>query len=102
MIQAGIQKAGKVFAEIVGACFETHESAWFKEYLIDEGFELITEIEAPCSRKEYDDFVVRNISPISCRAINIFCFQARILRLIFESPRIAERIQVEYMLSENN
>ena len=102
MLQASIQKAGKVFGEIIGSCFEAHESAWFKEYLIDEGFELITEIEPPCSRKVYDDFVVRNIWPMSCRAMEIYYFQARILRLIFESPRIAERIQVEYMLNDNN
>ena len=57
------------------------------------------EIRPPCDKQEYYNFVKRQIEPSMCTPMKIYRFQADVLRLIYDSPRIAERIEVEYCLS---
>lgn len=81
---------------IEGIIFDACSDPIFWDFLIDENFESILDIEPPCGKKEYEDFIKHKIEPTTCSPFKIYQFQAEVLKLIFESPRILERIKIEY------
>ena len=68
----------------------------FSGWLVDEGLEQLTEIEPPCQKQEYTNFIESQIAPTTCTSFKIYQFQAEVLKLIFENPALIERIEIEY------
>ena len=96
LVKAGIASKPNVFAHIAGLVFEAYKDPVFFDYLDEEGFEALLNIEPPCGKIEYDNFMERQIKPTSCRKLKIYQFQAEILNLIFECPELIHRVEVEF------
>ena len=101
MIKLAISCRSNVFHEIVNSIYASQTSITFREYLEEEGFEFLLEFIPPCTKSEYYDFVKENTIPTSCTEMDIYKFQSEILHIIFDFPRIAERIEIEYCLKTN-
>lgn len=99
MVRAGIQSKQSDFDNVIQFIYDASELTWFKDFIVDEGFESIIDIEIPCPKVEYMAFIKHQIGPITCKPFRIFKFQAEVLQFIFESPALIERLKIEYGLN---
>lgn len=98
-----IETNRKIFSLIATAIFSAHEAQneFFRDYLDDEGFGLLNDVEPACPRSEYNFFVDKAIAPIQQHTESrVYAFQAQVLELIYSSPGLAEQVLVSYSFNE--